>query len=70
MTVFHIGAPLIFLYLCAFLSILLASPDTPGYILASMHKEALEHIVMSATIITVSGFLFDIAEKSSPPKKS
>ena len=67
MTVFHIGAPLIFLYLCAFLSLLFASPDIPGYVLASIHKDALEHIVMSATIITVGGFFFDIVEKSSPP---
>ena len=67
MTVFHIGAPLIFLYLCAFLSLLFASPDIPGYVLASIHKGALEHIIMSATLITVGGFFFDIVEKSSPP---
>ncbi len=67
MTIFHIGAPLIFLYLCAFLALLFATPDIPGYVLAIIHKEALEHIIMSATIIIIGGFSFDMIEKTSPP---
>ena len=69
MIIFHIGAPLIFLYLCAFLILLLSTPDTPGYVLAMIHKDTLEHIVMSATIITVGGFFFDILQKSTPQKE-
>ena len=69
MMIFDVGAPLIFLYLCGFLAMLLSTPDVPGYALARIHRDTLEHIVMSATIITVGGFSFDIIEKSSLAKE-
>ena len=62
--IFHIGLPIIILYLTAFLATLLGSPDIPGYVLYHIHKATLEYIVMSATIIIVGGFCFDMIQKS------
>lgn len=66
--IFHIGLPLIILYLSLFLVTLLSAPDTPGYVLSHIHKSTLEYIVMSATIIIVSGFSFDIIQKTEESK--
>lgn len=67
--ILHIGLPLIILYLSAFLATLLSTPDTPGYVLSHLHKGALEYIVMSATIITVGGFGFDMIYRAERSKK-
>ena len=66
--IFHIGLPLIILYLSIFLITLLSAPDTPGYVLSHLHKSTLEYIVMSATIIIVSGFFFDMVQKAEEIK--
>ena len=67
--IFHIGLPVIILYLSIFLSTLLSSPDIPGYVLSHIHKVTLEYIVMSATIIIVGGFCFDMIQKAEDRKK-
>ena len=67
--IFHIGLPLIILYLSAFLATLLSTPDTPGYVLSHIHKGSLEYIVMSATIITVGGFGFDMIYRAERSEK-
>ena len=68
LNIFHIGLPLIILYLCAYLAILLSSPDTPAYVLSHLHRATLEYIVMSATIIIVGGFGFDMIQKLEDAK--
>ena len=60
---------MIILYLSAFLATLLSTPDTPGYVLSHVHRGTLEYIVMSATIITVGGFGFDMIYKAERNKK-
>ena len=67
--IFHIGLPLIILYLCAFLATLLSAPDTPAYVLFHIHRSTFEHIIMSATIIIVGGFGFDMLQKLEDAKK-
>ena len=67
--IFHIGLPLIIFYLFAFLSALLSTPDIPAYVLSHLHRSTLEHIVMSATIIIVGGFCFDMLQKAEDMKK-
>ena len=59
---------MIILYLSAFLVTLLSTPDTPGYVLYHIHRYTLEYIVMSATIIIVSGFCFDMIQKAENAK--
>ena len=67
--IFHIGLPIIIIYLCAFLYILLSSPDIPGYVLSSMYRDTLEHLIMSITLIFVGGFGLDMIKKAEDAKK-
>ena len=67
--IFQIGLPLIILYLSLFLATLLSTPETPGYVLSHVHRGTLEYIVMSATIITVGGFGFDMIDKAQRAEK-
>ncbi|MBO5416187.1 MAG: hypothetical protein J6A83_06110 [Clostridia bacterium] len=71
--IFRIGLPIILLYLCAFLSLLLSAEDIPSYILAKKYYYMLEHIIMSATLIVVGGLAVDLAERhtnnSEPPSR-
>lgn len=66
--IFHIGLPLMILYLFLFLVTLLSTPDTPGYVLSHIHSSTLEYIVMSTTIIIVGGFCFDMIQKAENAK--
>lgn len=66
--IFHIGLPLIILYLSAFLATLLSSPEVPPYVLSHLHTPTLEYIVMSGTIIIVGGFGFDMIQKAEDAK--
>lgn len=61
--ILRVGLPIILLYLVAFLSLLLSSEDIPAYILAKKYYHVLEHIIMSATLITVGGLAVDLAER-------
>lgn len=64
-----IGLPVILIYLCALLLILLSTPELPGYVLAKKHFDFLEHIVMSATIVITGAALVDVEEKKQSRAK-
>ena len=61
--ILRIGLPIILLYFSFFLITILSTPDIPGYALARIHFNTLEHIVMSTTLVISGAFLIDLAEK-------
>ena len=61
--ILHIGLPTVLFYFSVLLYSILSS-DLPGYILSRKYFDALEHVVMSATLIVIGAILTDILDTS------
>lgn len=61
----HIGLPTVLVYLLGVLFSALCTKDQPPYILAHVYTPALEHIIMTLTVVIAAAVAADIAERSS-----
>ncbi len=62
--ILHIGLPIIIFYLLFFLFTALSLTNIPGYVIAKIHYNTLEHIIMSITLLIIGAVSVDLAKKS------